>query len=46
MLMPILNPITMTDFDQSGDQEKPLLLLCTRDWVDLFIRRGEWTVSA
>jgi hypothetical protein len=42
--MPNLNPVSMTTFDQSGDQGKLFLPLFTRNWLDLLIRRGEWTV--
>jgi hypothetical protein len=44
--MPNLNPVTMPDFDQSWDQEKPFLLLFTRNWLDFLVRRGERTVPA
>ncbi len=42
--MPILNPVTMTDFDQNRDQGELFLPLSTRNWLDLLLKRGEWTV--
>lgn len=44
MLMPILNPVTVTDFDQNRDQGELVLLLSTRNWLDPLLERGEWTV--
>lgn len=44
--MPILNPVTMTEFDQNRHQGKLFLPLFTRNRLDLLLKRGEWTVPA